>query len=150
MLSKKSKYAIKALVALAKKEEEGGFMRISDISEQERIPRKFLEAILVDLKKQGILKSKLGANGGYYLGKPAHKIMLSQVFRLTDGPIALISCVSLNYYEPCEDCGDEITCGIRKMAIEIRDASLKILNHTSIADIVADESALSKKKKKKH
>ncbi|CAN5200812.1 Rrf2 family transcriptional regulator [soil metagenome] len=149
MLSKKSKYAIKALLALARNAKEENFMRISQISEEEHIPRKFLEAILVDLKKQGFLKSKLGANGGYFLAKPADQIVLSQIMRLTDGPIALLPCVSLNYYERCDDCDDEVSCGIRKMALQIRDASLEILNNTTIADLLAKEKKGASRKGKK-
>lgn len=149
MLTKKSKYAIKALVALARGSEEGQLMRISEISEQENIPRKFLEAILLELKKQGILGSRLGAGGGYYLVKPPEQIMLSSIMRLTDGPIALIPCVSLNFYERCEECINEATCGIRDVAIEVRDASLRILSHTSIADIIARENRLAASKKKR-
>lgn len=138
MLSKKSKYAIKALIALARKYEQGPVL-ISAVSQQEKIPKKFLEAILLELRKMGILGSKMGAGGGYYLLKPPGEVMLSQVIRLTDGPIAMIPCVSLNFYERCEECIDEETCGLRLVALDVRNASLEILNNTSISDMLARE-----------
>jgi Rrf2 family protein len=149
MLSKKSKYAIKALVALAKHDKNGLPMRIIEISEQENIPKKFLEAILLDLRKHGILGSKMGINGGYYLLKKADEIILTDIIRLTDGPIALIPCASLNFYEKCDDCEDEVVCGLRKIMTDVRKASLEVLSHNSIADIVKTESQLSKRKSKK-
>jgi Rrf2 family protein len=149
MLSKKSKYAIKALVALAKHDKNGLPMRIQEISEKENIPKKFLEAILLDLRKHGILGSKLGINGGYYLLKPADKIILTDIIRLTDGPIALIPCASLNFYEKCDDCDDEVTCGIRKVMTEVRVVSLGVLSNTSIADIIKKEKRLINSRKRK-
>lgn len=147
MLSKKSKYAIKALVTLAGEFEQGPVL-ISKIAEKDRIPQKFLEAILLELKKMGILGSKKGAGGGYYLIKRPEDVMLSNVMRLTDGPIALIPCVSLNFYERCAECVDEATCGLRDVAMEVRDASLKILTNNSLADLLAREERLKKGGKK--
>ena len=146
MLSKKSKYAIKALVALAKKYELGPVL-ISEISEKERIPKKFLEAILLEFRKSGILGSKMGVGGGYYLIKSPKDVMLSSVLRLTDGPISLTPCVSLNFYERCEECTDEMTCGLRDVAKEVRDASLQILSNTSLADLIKREHRLEKSTK---
>jgi Rrf2 family protein len=152
MLSKKSKYAIKALVVLAKQYGKGP-MLISAISESERIPRKFLESILLELKKRGILGSKMGAGGGYYLLKEPSEVFLTNVLRLTDGPIALVPCVSLNFYERCDECRDEVSCGIRSVALQVRDASLEILGKVSLADLVEREIPLKgpkpKGKKKK-
>lgn len=147
MLSKKSKYAIKALVTLAKEYEQGPIL-ISKIAERDKIPQKFLEAILLELKKMGILGSKKGAGGGYYLIKPPGEVMLSNVMRFTDGPIALIPCVSLNFYERCAECVDEVTCGLRDVAMEVRDASLGILTKTSLADILLREERLKTGDKK--
>lgn len=147
MLSQKSKYALKALVALARVGASKSVVRISDLSKQENIPRKFLEAILLELRKQGLLASKMGVNGGYYLLKKPSEILIAQVIRLTDGPIALIPCVSLNFYERCYDCQDEATCSIRDMAIQVRDASLKILTNTSVQDLIDRENKLKKKLK---
>lgn len=149
MLSKKSKYAIKALVALAKYEKEnkdGSPMRIIEISEQEKIPKKFLEAILLELRRHNILGSKMGANGGYYLLKNPKDIVLTDIIRLTDGPIAMIPCASLNFYEKCDDCEDETTCGLRKVMTELRTASLKVLTGNTIEDIIKNEKKLIKNK----
>lgn len=146
MLSKKSKYAIKALIALAKQNRNGLPMRIVEISEQENIPKKFLESILLELRNHAILGSKMGINGGYYLLKNPNEIYLSDIIRLTDGPIALIPCASLNFYEKCEDCKDETVCGLRKVMTELRNASLSILSHNSIADIINKEKKLLKSK----
>lgn len=143
MLSKKSKYAVKALIALAKEYQKGPVL-ISEIAEGEHIPKKFLEAILLGLRKNGILGSKKGAGGGYYMIKPPAEIMLSNVMRVTDGPIALIPCVSLNFYERCEECKDEATCSIRDVAKDVREASLNILSNTSIADLIAREQQLAR------
>src|SRR6201994_2591648 len=123
MLTKKTKYAIKALVLLAKNA-PGTSMHIADIAEQENIPRKYLEAILGELRNAGLLYSKKGAGGGYVLSKHPEDISLVQVLRITDGPIAMVSCASLNYYHPCDECYDEENCGIRSTFILIRDASL--------------------------
>jgi Rrf2 family protein len=146
MISKKSKYAIKALVGLAKRYKSGPVI-IAELAEEDAMPRKFLEAILLELKNQGILGSKKGAGGGYYMIKPPAEVMLSSVLRLTDGPISLLPCVSLNFYERCADCTDEATCGLRQVAREVRDASLHILSNTSIQDLVDKEAALAKKRK---
>lgn len=147
MLSKKSKYAIKALVALAKHSKNGFPMRIAEISEKEHIPKKFLEAILLDLRKHGVLGSKMGINGGYYLLKKPGDIYLTEIIRLTDGPIAMIPCASLNFYEKCDDCEDEVVCGLRKVMTDLRNASLQILSHNSIADIIKKEKKSMNSKK---
>jgi len=141
MLSKKTKYALKAMTVLARNHGKGP-MLISTISEQENIPKKFLENILLELKNAGMLASKKGAGGGYYLLKPPDTIMLSDIIRLMGGPIALVPCVSLNFYEPCEECKDELTCGIRQVALRVRDASLEILAKTSIKDLAEKEDSL--------
>ena len=145
MLSKKSKYAIKALLALAKVSEEKTPLRISKISETEKIPRKFLEAILLELRNQGFVGSKMGASGGYYLAKHPDEIMLSTIIRITGGPIAMLPCVSLNFYEPCEECVNEEVCGLRDVIKEVREASIRILSKTSLADILVREKNLEKK-----
>jgi Rrf2 family protein len=142
MLSKKSKYAIKALVYLAKHFEPKELVRISTISEEEKIPRKFLETILVELRNNGLVHSKMGVNGGYYLAKHPEEIVLSHVIRISGGPIALLPCVSLNFYESCEECKDEATCGIRDVILEVREATLKILSKTSLVDLIQREDKL--------
>lgn len=141
MLSKKTKYAIKALVALGKNLDMPP-MQISKIAEEERIPKKFLEQILLDLRNAGFLYSKKGAGGGYSLNKKPEDIYLVQILRLTDGPVAMLPCASLNFYHKCDECKDEVTCGIRSAFIDVRDATLKILGETSIADVIARETNL--------
>ena len=141
MLSKKTKYAIKALVILGKNADQPP-MQISKIAEEETIPKKFLEQILLDLRNAGFLYSKKGAGGGYSLNKDPREILLVSIMRITDGPIAMVPCASLNFYHKCEECKSETTCGIRDVFVEVRDASLKILSETSIADIIAREKTL--------
>src|SRR5690606_10357732 len=141
MLTKKSKYGIKALIYLGKKygDQPVQFMRIAT---EEQIPKKFLEQILLELRNAGLLYSIKGAKGGYSLNKDPKDIRLTQVIRLLDGPIALIPCVSLNFYQKCDECKSEEVCGIRDAFIEVRDAMLQILNDTSIADIIEKESSI--------
>lgn len=148
MIPKKSKYAIQALKCLAKVYPEKGRLSISRISEQETIPRKFLEAILLQLRHNGVVGSKMGPNGGYYLIQSPDTIVLSNVIRSTGGPIALLPCVSLNFYEPCENCPDEELCGLHKVLLEVREASVRILSKTSISDLIANEKKLAKKHKR--
>jgi len=145
MLSKKSKYAIKALTCLSRRYEEKIILKISTISEEENIPKKFLEAILVELRNNGLLLSKMGANGGYYLAKSPSEIFLTTVIRISGGPIAMLPCASLNFYAPCEECKNEKTCGLSEVAKEVRDATIQILSKTSISDLVAREEALKLK-----
>jgi Rrf2 family protein len=147
MLSKKTRYALKALVVLARYYGKGPQL-IADISSEENIPKKFLEGILLELKNAGILGSKKGAGGGYYLFKQPREVMLSEIIRKIGGPISLIPCVSLNFYERCEECKDEATCGVRQMALRVRDATLTILTKTSLADMVSREDELRSLQKK--
>lgn len=142
MLSKKSKYAINALLYVARHRNEERPVLASEIAENENIPHKFLEAILLDLKNAGFLRSKRGRNGGYFLKVQPEEIGLIKVMRLFDGPIALLPCVSLNYYEKCEECVDESTCGIRSVFLMIRDHTLDTLNSNSIGAILKREEKL--------
>ena len=141
MLSKKTKYAIKALVILGKNMDQPP-MQISRIAELEKIPKKFLEQILLDMRNAGFLYSKKGAGGGYALNKDPKDIYLVSIMRITDGPIAMVPCASLNFYHRCDECHQEVSCGIRDVFIEVRDATLKILTETSIADVIARETHL--------
>lgn len=141
MLSKKTRYAIKALVVLGKNFGEAP-MQISKIASDEHIPKKFLEQILLDLRNAGLLYSKKGAGGGYGLVKDPSEIFVVQVLRLTGGPVALLPCVSLNFYQRCDECVNEATCGVRDVFLEVRNATLKILSETSIADIISREGLL--------
>lgn len=138
MLSKKTKYAIHALCYLAQ-QEKGKPTLISDISTNANVPRKFLETILLDLKKAGILTSKMGKGGGYLLRVAPSEIKLSAILRLLDGPIALLPCASLNYYEPCDECTTEEICGLKNVIIEVRDETLKVLENKSIQNILDQE-----------
>lgn len=134
MLSKKTQYAFHALIYLAEHVETGPVL-ISEIAEKKNISIKFLENILLELKNAGLLGSKKGKGGGYYLLKDPKDVMLARIIRLLDGPIALLPCVSLNYYEKCENC-DETYCGLHVVMSQVRDATLKILEHKSLKDII--------------
>lgn len=120
-------------------------MLISEIAAKEQLPKKFLEAILLELKRNGFLGSKKGAGGGYYLMKKAEDIKLAAIIRIIDGPIALLPCVSLNFYERCEECTSELYCGIRDVMKDVRDATLKILAETSLADMILREDSIKTK-----
>ncbi len=134
MLSKKTKYGIKALTYLARQENRTP-VQIATIANSENISLKFLESILLSLRKNGFLGSKKGKGGGYYLLKDPKEIMMTTVMRVLEGPIAMVPCVSLNFYEKCEDCPDEHNCAVHKLMIEVRDSSLKVFRNTSLADM---------------
>lgn len=119
-------------------------MQISRIASEEHIPKKFLEQILLDLRNAGLLYSKKGAGGGYGLVKDPCEISMVQVLRLTGGPVALLPCVSLNFYQKCDECVNEATCGVRDVFLEVRNATVKILSETSIADVIRREEILIK------
>lgn len=133
MLSKKTKYGLKALTYIAKKQCEDP-VSISEIAKSENISQKYLESILLSLKRTGILSSKKGKTGGYYLLKSPSEIKMSSIIRVLEGPIAMLPCVSLNFYEKCDDCPDENTCSVHKLMIQVRDNTLKILENTTLAD----------------
>lgn len=145
MLTKKTKYAIKALIALARSKDNKP-MLIAEIATQEGLPKRFLESILLDLKRAKILNSKMGSGGGYFLMQNSSEIMVSEIIRILDGPIALLPCVSLNFYQRCEECKDEVTCSIREMMAKVRDASIAIMGNTSVADLMEKEQAMIDKK----
>lgn len=134
MLSKKSQYAFKALSYLVEKRNEGPIL-ISEIADAKKIPLKFLENILLQLKKADILESKKGKGGGYFFRENPEKVNLARIIRLVNGPIALLPCVSLNFYEKCENCTED-HCGLHDVLIEVRDASLKILEEKTLLDLV--------------
>lgn len=133
MISKKTQYGLKALSYMAQRKAEGPIL-IADISDNQRIPIKFLEAILLDLKRAGLLDSKKGKGGGYYFATPPDKIKIATVIRTLDGPIALLPCASLNFYKKCDDC-DELVCGLNHIMRQVRDASLGVLEQRTIADM---------------
>ena len=146
MLTKKAKYAIKAMIYLSKKK-KGEHALISEISESEHIPKKFLEAILLDLRKAGYLGSKKGKGGGYYLIKSPEEINMADVLRLFEGAIALVPCVAHKYYERCEECVDEETCPIREVFRIVREHTVTILKENNFAEVISKEKKLKKAKK---
>ena len=135
MLSKKAKYGVRAVLLLAKEYGQGPVL-ISDLAQREGIPKKFLELILLDLKKHGVLQSKKGRGGGYFLSKSPERITVGHVIRALEGPLAPLPCVSQTAYSKCEECKDETTCGIRIVMKEVRDATARILDGTSLADVL--------------
>ena len=146
-LSKRGEYGLRAMIMLAEPSPKGGspdMMQIKEISEREQISPKFLEQILLTLKNAGFLHSKMGIGGGYYLARPASEITLGQIFRVLDGPVAPIRCVSQMAYEPC-GCPDEETCGLRLVMGDVRNAIADILDNTSLADVTKRQNAIRKK-----
>ena len=136
-LSKRGEYGLRAMIALAEPAEKGSsphMMQIKEIALREQISAKFLEQILLALKNNGLLHSKMGVGGGYYLTKPANEITLWQIFRILDGPVAPVKCVSQMAYEPC-GCPDEETCGLRLVMFDVRNAIASILDQTTLADV---------------
>lgn len=142
MLSKKTKYAINALIYIAKHEERWPIMS-SEISEKQNIPKKFLESILLELKKADILDSKRGRHGGYILKRPKDKINLAEIMRLFDGAIAFLPCVTHDYYEACEECQHEEQCGIHHAFLELKYITVKFLKSCTLKDILQREYLLS-------
>jgi Rrf2 family protein len=134
MLSKRAKYAIKALLALADHGRDEP-MRIADLAQREHIPPKFLELILLGLKNQGILQSRKGKGGGYLLAKDPAEIYLGQIVRMFDGPLAPVPCASQTAYVPCADCANEAVCGVHLAMKEVRDATARVLDGTSLASL---------------
>jgi Rrf2 family protein len=135
MLSQKARYALHALIVLAEHDGEEP-MQIADVAQEARVPRKFLEQILLDLKKRGIVRSQRGRSGGYFIGRAAKDISFAEVIRTIDGPLALAPCVSVTAYHKCEDCIDEATCSIRKVLLAARDATAQVLESRTIAQAV--------------
>ena len=135
MITRRAKYALKALLYLAR-QPDGQAVLIRDLAKAERIPKKFLEQILLDLNRKGILQSRKGKGGGYLLGRPPEKIMMGEVIRLTDGPLAPVPCVSQTAYRRCEECVDEKTCLIRRTMKDVRDAIAGIMDQTSLQDML--------------
>jgi Rrf2 family protein len=135
MLSQKAKYAMRALLYLARAEAQQPVF-ISEIAEQQAVPKKFLELILLDLKRHGLVHSLRGKKGGYLLAKPPEMIFFGQVIRIIDGPLAQLPCASRTAYRRCDDCQDEKTCEIRRVLLQVRDSTARILDNTSLADVM--------------
>ena len=145
-LSKRGEYGLRAMITLAEPAKDGSspaMLQIKEISEREQISPKFLEQILLTLKNAGLLHSKMGVGGGYYLARPASEITLGQIFRILDGPVAPIRCVSQMAYEPC-GCPDEQTCGLRLAMSDVRNAIADILDNTSLADVTQRQNDIRK------
>ena len=143
MISKKAKYAIKALKVLTEEYGKGPVL-ISYISAKENIPKKFLEAILLELRNHGILQSQKGKGGGYLLRVDPARVNLAQVLRVIDGPIAPTPCVSFNFYVKCDDCNDEVTCMLRPIMERVRDANLGVYENTTLLTFQNMESIETK------
>ncbi len=138
MLSQKCKYALQALMVLARENNSDRLLLVSEIAERENLPKKFLEAILLELNRNGLVRSRRGRGGGYALAKPADLITFGQVIRIMDGALAPLACVSVNYYRRCDECRDEQACEIRKVMRRVRDAIANELDGTSLAKALAD------------
>ncbi|RAV30800.1 RrF2 family transcriptional regulator [Sinomicrobium soli] len=134
MLSKKTKYGLKALVYMSRREEKSPVL-ISEIAESENISKKFLEIILLQLKNSGFLGSKKGKGGGYYLLKDPEEITVAALIRVLEGPIAPLPCVSLHFYEKCSDCKTEEACSLNRVMAEMRDSMLSVLEKRTLADL---------------
>ena len=135
MISKKTKYALKAVIYLAREYEKGPVL-IADLAREEMIPKKFLELILLTMKNNGILMSKKGKNGGYFMAKPPRKVTMGQIVRIMEGTLDPVPCVSESSYEKCEECESENTCGIRIIMKDVRDAIANILDKTTFVDVL--------------
>lgn len=140
MLSRKAQYAFRALTHLVDQYQKGPVL-ISEIASQKRIPLKFLENILLELKKAGVLESKKGKGGGYYVKDHPSKTTVAKVLRVVDGPIAMLPCVSLYFYEKCSNC-DERNCGLHGIMEGVRDATLNILENKTLQDLTEGKESL--------
>jgi Rrf2 family protein len=146
MLTKKSKYGLKAMLMLA--EESGhGPVLVADLADRQHLPKKFLEAILLELKRHGLLHSKKGRGGGYLLGRAPDAITVGQIIRVLEGPLALVPCVSQTAYMRCEECQDEKTCGVRLAMKDVRDATAEILDHMTLAGLNAQVGQARRRKR---
>jgi Rrf2 family protein len=143
MLTQRSKYALRAMLLLAA-QPAGGLMLVGDIADARKVPRKFLEQILLELKQHGLLESVRGKKGGYRLGRAAGKITFGEIIRITDGPLAPIACASLTGYRRCEDCEDEKTCAVRKTMRAVRDATAAILDTVTLAEAMSKDGKTRK------
>ena len=139
MLSSKARYALRALVELAR--QDGGQVTAGELSQRADAPRKFLEAILLELARRGIVVSRRGKLGGYSLARPADAISFAEVIRVIDGPLALAPCVSRLSFRKCDDCPDLATCAIREALLRARDATASVLEGYSLADAAAGGGA---------
>jgi Rrf2 family protein len=135
MMSKKCKYAIKALIRLGKNYEKG-LIQTADIAQNENIPKKFLEQILIELKRARIVDSKQGSGGGYFLIKDPKEVNMADIYRLFDGAIALLPCVSLNFYKKCDDCTSEEACTMQREFVKIREGAREVMSQTTLFSLL--------------
>ena len=140
MLTQKAKYALKAMVHLAGCAENSPVL-IADLAVEEKLPKKFLERILLDLKTHGLLTSRKGRGGGYMLARAPEKISLGEIVRRMDGPLAPVPCVSKMAYHRCADCDDEKTCCVRPVMKKVRDAIANVLDNTTLANAASGPRA---------
>jgi Rrf2 family protein len=148
MLSQKAKYAIKALLVLARAEEDE-LVQVNQIAEQQNIPKKFLDLIFFELRRHNLIVSTRGREGGYSLGKPAVDISIASIVRAVDGPLAPLPCASVKFYRRCSDCNDEKTCEVRRLMREVRDAASAILDNTSLAEAASINQRAARSRKKR-
>ena len=139
MLSQRGRYALKAMIHLARN--AGAPRQVSAIAAEETIPRKFLEAIMSDLRKAELVESARGKLGGYRLARPADLITFAQIIRVTDGALALIPCASQNFYKRCDDCPDEAACALRRIVAQVRNEVSEVLDRTTLADALSGSEA---------
>lgn len=147
MLSQKAKYAIKALLVLARAK-DGQLVQANEIAESQRIPKKFLDLIFFELRRHGLIQSTRGREGGYALSKSAADISIATIVRAVDGPLAPLPCASVNFYRRCRDCEDEKSCEVRRLMREVRDAASIVLDNTSLAEAAAPKRQRIKSKKR--
>jgi Rrf2 family protein len=147
MLSQKAKYAIKALLVLARAQDENLLVQARDISTGQNIPKKFLDLIFFELRRHSLVQSTRGREGGYMLARPAAEISIAAIVRAVDGPLAPLPCASVKFYRRCSDCDDEKTCEVRRLMREVRDAASAILDNTSLAEAAALNPPKRKSKK---
>lgn len=135
MLTKKTRYALKALMVLAERGPSQPTL-IADLAERERIPKKFLEAILRELKQHGMLSAQRGRGGGYVLRMSPEQITLASIIRALDGPMAPVPCLSKTAYRRCSECASELTCGVRLVLRDLHEAQTRMLEQATLADVV--------------
>jgi Rrf2 family protein len=146
MLSQKAKYAVKALLVLARARDN--LVQARDISVSENIPKKFLDLIFFELRRHALIVSTRGREGGYALARPVAEISIAAIVRAVDGPLAPLPCASVKFYRRCSDCDDEKTCEVRRLMREVRDAASAILDNTSLAEAASFKTSRRKKAEK--
>jgi Rrf2 family protein len=137
MMSSKAKYAVRAAVLLARNESADAWMAASDVAERENIPRKFLEAILVEMRDAGLVESRRGPSGGHRLGRPARNISVADILRCIDGPLALTPCASRTQFGPCKDCEEMAACPLKGVLQQARDAVAEVLENCSLLSLAS-------------